>query len=613
MAPRLRFVVTSLLFALVGAGLELASLLLERPWPAPVARRALVETTLLWLAVTLAFALLLVATSLRRRPRAAFAVAPLAFGVAWLLVRLDPLGRLPVPLIGTVGGLALLGAFVAAKLAARACGRLPERGAVGLATALVVAVALADLLAWRRSGLEVAAPPATPTPNLLLISIDTLRADRVGFCGGTLGLTPSLDSFARRSVVFDDAIAPMPLTAPSHVAMLSGFGPHASGVRRNGVPLAENVAVLPDRLARQGYLTAAFVSGLPLADRLLGLAARFHLYDDELDLRAPLCEPVRGAPFGAVALRLLRSRLHGHEATRRDGRETLARAAAWLEARPRAPFFAFVHLYDLHAPYEPRGAGATPSPLFADPASLSPAARAALLEDPDERRRLVDLYDGGVAWLDAQLGPFLERVRMLGLLERTVVVVTSDHGESLGEHGRFADHVEPYAAEIRVPLLIHLPNGELGGRRVAGPAQLEDLAATLRDLLGVSIAVPGSSLAGALRSGTIASRLRFAASARDRPDGGFTVAVCDDRFKLLREAASFDPRSGRFVRAADRLYDLVADPGETHELSGGGEGPPDLARWRAALDEFEKRIAAEDEAGPDAATREKLGRLGYAR
>ena len=148
------------------------------------------------------------------------------------------------------------------------------------------------------------------------------------------------------------------------------------------MPLPASVAVLPDRLASRGYLTAAFVSGLPLADRVIGLAARFHDYDDELDLRAPLCEPVRARPFGALALRLLRSRLHWREASRRDGRETLARAAAWLEAQPRAPFFAFVHLYDLHAPCEPRCAGATPSQLFADPASTTPTARAALLNDP---------------------------------------------------------------------------------------------------------------------------------------------------------------------------------------------------------------------------------------
>jgi arylsulfatase A-like enzyme len=283
----------------------------------------------------------------------------------------------------------------------------------------------------------------------------------------------------------------------------------------------------------------------------------------------------------------------------------------------RTPFFAFVHLYDVHAPYAPHRPGETPSPFFE---RLAPGARVALLDDPAQTRHLIDLYDGEVAYVDSLLGPFLERVRALGVLERTLVVVTSDHGESLGEHDVFADHVGPHRVEIHVPLFIRLPNGRLGATRVAGPAQLQDLPATIRDLLGLSIAVPGVSLANALKTGQIPPRLLFAAGQRDPSNGSSTLAVRDGRFALLREPARFERAASRLVRPAEHLFDTRADPLETRDLlasdAGTGDGSPNLGEWRAALDALARTIEAQGDVPPAAAASdvdEKLHRLGYAR
>src|SRR4051812_34400816 len=228
-------------------------------------------------------------------------------------------------------------------------------------------------------------------PNVLLVTIDTLRADHVGCYGYTNASTPTIDALAKRGVRFETAVAHVPLTGPSHASILTGQIPLGHGFRNNsGFTLSPQVKTAAETFRAAGYRTAAFVSGFPL-DRRFGFDRGFDTYDDHLPKgndrrRTPCVERFADATTDAVL--------------------------RWLQTpspAPSAPFFLWVHYYDPHAPYEPPG---------------------------DLAQRFRDApYDGEIAFADAQLGRLLATLEASGALARTLVLATADHGESLGEHG----------------------------------------------------------------------------------------------------------------------------------------------------------------------------------
>jgi choline-sulfatase len=233
-----------------------------------------------------------------------------------------------------------------------------------------------------------------PRPNLLLITLDAVRADRV-----TAKLTPSLDALAARGTRFERTYAHAPLTLPAHASILTGLLPPAHGVRNNGFRLDAAVTTLAEMLAAAGYRTGAFVGSSAL-DARFGLAQGFEEYDDRYDL-------LHG-PAGANAFR---------QGARR-GAAVLAAASAWI-ARQSEPWFAWAHVRDAHAPYVS--------------------------------------YDHSVAAADAAIGAFLDAPAIAAFRDRTVVVVTSDHGEMLGEHGERTHGLFAYEGAIRVPLILAGP------------------------------------------------------------------------------------------------------------------------------------------------------------
>jgi arylsulfatase A-like enzyme/Flp pilus assembly protein TadD len=299
--------------------------------------------------------------------------------------------------------------------------------------------------------------PAPARPNLLLVTIDTLRADRVGAYGYKLGATPVMDRLAREGVRLADAVVHVPQTRPSHASFFTGRLPYEHGLRDNAsAALPRSTATLASVLRGQGYDTGGFIAAYPVS-RASGLDQGFDNFDD---------------PFGAFEATTTRA-----ARVERPAREVVDRALAWLDRPRSAPFFAWVHLFDPHAPY------AAPAPY--------------------RTRFAARPYDGEVAYADAQLGRLVDWLDRAGLRGRTAVVVTSDHGEGLGEHGEDEHMLFVYDSTLRVPLLMSWPGRLPSGAVVGGQFRGVDLMATVLDLLGVTApATSGASRAGQLLSGS---------------------------------------------------------------------------------------------------------------
>src|SRR5512139_1322212 len=283
--------------------------------------------------------------------------------------------------------------------------------------------------------------PSAGRPNVLLITIDTLRADRLGCYGDRDAATPVLDALAARGVRFPDAVAHVPLTLPSHATILTGVTPLKHGVRDNaGFVLGSTLRTLAEQFRAGGYETAAFVSGFPVHHRF-GLARGFETYDDRFPQGGDPARP----PY-----------------VERRADQTIAAVTAWLarrSAEDRRPFFIWLHLFDPHAPYDP--------------------------PEPYRSRFSARPYDGEVAFADAQIGVLLGRLQQVGQRGQTLVLATSDHGEGLGEHGEPTHGLFIYDSTIRVPLILAGP-GVPSGRVVASLARGIDLAPTLLDLAHVA-------------------------------------------------------------------------------------------------------------------------------
>jgi arylsulfatase A-like enzyme/Flp pilus assembly protein TadD len=399
-----------------------------------------------------------------------------------------------------------------------------------LVAAALVALA-AGVLLWSRGR-----TPAVP-PSLLLVTLDTFRADRLG-----RGLTPNLEALAARGVWFEEAVASVPLTLPSHATILSGLEPPRHGVRDNGTYVfPADPPTLATVLQPRGYATAAFV-GAHVLDRRFGLARGFAHYDDRIDRLAE----------GPSVLE-----------SERRGDVVAEAAAAWIRAQT-GPYFAWVHLYDPHAPYAP--------------------------PEPHARAHAAP-YDGEVAFTDACVGRVLEAARAVSG-EALVVAAVADHGEGLGDHGERTHGLFVYQSTLRVPLILAGP-GLPSGERRRGLARTADVAPTLLAAMGVPAP---ADLDGADLMRTMPAE----AYAESRYAAGFGWAPL------------FSFRSGalKYVDAPrPELYDLAVDPHETRDLAR--ERPSEAARLRSALAEFRRAERAGSAAPIDPDSAEKLRALGY--
>jgi arylsulfatase A-like enzyme/Flp pilus assembly protein TadD len=397
-------------------------------------------------------------------------------------------------------------------------------------------------------------------PNVLLITLDTVRADRMGFLGSSRGLTPTLDGLARGSVVFTLAYAQAPITTVSHATILTGTFPPFHRVNDFGAPLAASAPYLPDLFRKSGYRTAAFVGSLILDPRN-GTAPGFDRGFDSYD----------------AGFRLRRPGEDRYETLERRGEEVTERARRWIGAEATGPWFAWVHLYDAHDPYDPPG---------------------------DWKRRFAAApYDGEIAAIDPLVGRLAQTAGPDAL-----IAVTADHGEALGDHGEETHGVFLYDAALHVPLVVRLPGGRGAGGRVTSRVRLADLAPTLLEAAGLPVppSMQGESLLkllpatdGAVPRRVTPDRPIYAESDYPRRAFGWSplVAWRADRFLYVRA-----PRP--------ELYDLSADPGATRNLANAR--PRVVEGMERELDQFARRSAGETsgKAGGEPRAPGALGALG---
>lgn len=444
---------------------------------------------------------------------------------------------------------------------------------------------------------------AGTSPDILLLSIDTLRRDHVSAYGSSPVPTPNLDALAAAGVRFDDAVTPLPETAPAHSAMLTGRHPARTGVLSNGHSLVPGYVTIAERLAEAGYARGAFVSSFAL-DARTGLGQGFQVYDDDF---AP-------GPRGLSEIQLIRDALRlwlrlgdpmRLEALfERDGAATLARATEWLDGRGASPVFLWVHLFEPHAPYLPHDL-----PGFEDNGSPGAPAldhRAILPQEPGyswseaERAQARRLYAEEVAQADRLVGELLEAVRRRG--RPLAIVFTADHGELLGEHGVDFHHLGLWEPAIRVPLVVVPPSmDKVVHRVVSAQVRSMDIFPTLLDLAGQKVGTGSEGASLLLLAEGLADKSAPTLLVGRHPDAqGLVFGYRTGPVKYLLDPAA----------AWEGLYDLNLDPAEAHNLAAA---QPDVAATaRTVVEEEAAALLNSPGAGDaDAASRELLKALGY--
>jgi arylsulfatase A-like enzyme/tetratricopeptide (TPR) repeat protein len=407
-------------------------------------------------------------------------------------------------------------------------------------------------------------PPSPPErPNLVLVTLDTVRADRIGCYGYGLASTPGIDRLARDGVVAEQAVAVAPLTLPSHASLLTGLAPPRHGVHDNAdyrLPASETT--LAEHLARLGYRTAASVGAAVLSSRL-GIAQGFESY---------------GEPRIAEAGRPTGGGVGFVEIAERGAKSVTDDALAALDRVAGEPFFLWVHYFDPHADYAP--------------------------PEPWRSRFTGRLYDGEIAYTDDQLVRILDALSSRGLDDRTLVVVTSDHGESLGEHGETTHGLFVYDATIRVPWIARFPAVLPAGARYGGLLSGIDLVPSVLSLMGLPPlpGTHGTDHAPGLRSGTpVAAPPAYGESLLGERAYGWAP---------LRSLRSLDEK---YIEApVPEFYRLADDPGEERNLAA--DRFDDVRRWSTRLEDAVAEFGASDleAARPStAAERAVLETLGY--
>jgi arylsulfatase A-like enzyme/Tfp pilus assembly protein PilF len=408
---------------------------------------------------------------------------------------------------------------------------------------------------------------ASDRPNIIIITLDTTRADRMGFLGSKRGLTPNLDAMARDGVVFSRAYSHVPLTTASHATIFTGTYPQFNHVNDFGVPLSPRLPYLPDLLRQRGYQTGAFVGSLIL---------------DPLDGTAPGFD--RGFDVYDAGFHLRRHGADRYKTVERRAGTVVDHALGWLSQLQNAPFFLWVHLYDAHDPYDP------PPPFKAEHASQP--------------------YDGEIAYADASVGRLLSELRKHHLYDETMIAVMADHGESLGAHGEDTHGVFLYDDTLHVPLLIKLPLNRAAGSRVETRVGLVDVAPTVLTTAGLPVPkeMQGESALELLK--TAANGKAPGSAVPDRP----AYAETDYPHRGFGWSSLRALRTGKylFVEAPDReLYDQTADPQAAHNLATTGKAVADTLEFQ--LNEFRQKTTQSlvDLAKPDPEQMQKLQALGY--
>jgi arylsulfatase A-like enzyme len=472
--------------------------------------------------------------------------------------------------------------------------RVAERRSGTVITAIrrttpVVLVGLVALAAWGFATvpgrLEQRAlarlPAARPgAPNVVLLILDTVRAANLSLYGYHRATSPHIDRWAAQGVVFDRAIASAPWTLPSHASMFTGY---YNVTTRTGIdrPLDGRFPTIAEVLRDNGYATAGFTANLGYTTRTSGLARGFTRFED-FPVTAGMV--LRSAWLGRAVSDHL-GWLPGMPAwpVPKTADDITSSFQQWLAGRQKdRPFFAFLNYYDAHGPYRapPEFRGKFGPPAEVEATSERPWSTAELATS-------INAYDGSIAYVDDRLRRVFELLEKEGLRERTLVVLTSDHGEMFGEHGQTAHTSGLYMPALHIPLAMVFPGVVPAGVRVAPPVTMRDIPATILDLVGLSgeSPIPGQSLAAHWRNGApTASPLLSEIDAYDWAPSWTPVRRGDMR--SLVDGPLHYIRNGDGV---EELYEPVVDPAETRNRIGDATLGPAVAKFRATLDSIVRR------------------------
>lgn len=423
------------------------------------------------------------------------------------------------------------------------------------------------LAAWLLAACALAQPQNQP--NVILITLDTTRADRMGFLGNKRGLTPNLDAVAKQGVVFRRAYSQYPLTVPSHATILSGTFPQFHRVNDFGIPLSKDVPYLPEILQSHGYHTAAFVATSlldPTSGWVPGFGRGFDTYQTNFQSSG-------GEDTNA-----------GSQSLEHPADFVVGEVRSWLKDQTNGPFFIWIHLYDPHAPYDP--------------------------PEPFKTRFASDPYDGEIAFADSELGKVFADLKSRGLYDNTLIAMMSDHGEAFGEHGEFSHGIFLYDETIHVPLMFKMPGNGFAGKQVDAQVGLVDIVPTI--LEGAGIAVPatvqGKSLAPLMNPDTPKTALtsleeRPAYSETDYPHRDFGWSA----LRALREKKYLYVKAPR-----QEVYDRSADPKAEHNLASSSPAVAQVLDKK--LDTFRAQTSSArkpGEAEVDPRLVQQLAALGY--
>jgi choline-sulfatase len=432
-------------------------------------------------------------------------------------------------------------------------------------------------------------------PNVLLITIDTLRADHVSAYGYTRETTPNIDKLAEEGVRFEDAYCTVPFTGPSHASILTGLPPYLHGALINGVRIHGEVTTLQEYLQDAGYATSAVVSAWPLKDKSCGLRRGFDTYDEEF------------------------VNAYGIWHTQQFGDITADKAIRWLHANAGKKFFLWVHLFDPHQPYRS-------NPGFTEFKDLKRACVDSLYKRKPKWNEVVDRYDSEILFTDHQVGRILQALRELKCFGKTLVVITADHGESLGERGYNGHGRHLYESSVRVPLVFHFPGRAFQGKEVATEVSTMDIMPTILDFLGIPVDFPkwntGASLLPLLRSEPVGPD-RFVEFAIYSGKVGrfprfFSILWYQKSDKTLPKRIGMSRDGWKVIFTPEKkteLFNVKEDPTETKNLN---KKHPQLSlRLKSeVVENFQKSPGLEElkrvrKVKLDRETREKLKSLGY--
>lgn len=448
-------------------------------------------------------------------------------------------------------------------------------------------------LVWFQERESIAHLPAPPdnAPNVILITLDTVRAANLSVYGYSRETTPRLQAFAKTGVVFEHALSSSPWTLPAHATMFTGRWHHELSVDYF-LPLDNTFPTLAEFLASLGYLTAGFVANSHYCGHETGLEQGFIRYQDHV---VSLGEVFSSTRLRAVfAHKRIRKWLKSDEKLDRKSAALInSRVLQWLGTVGNRPFFLFVNYYDAHSPYLP------PSPydrIFGPPRSRGKISFAERwMGDRDSRpvssanadvQEEINAYDGALKYLDDQMYELFEQISSLGKLNNTLVIITSDHGEAFGEHGLLGHGNSLYRTSVEVPLIVRFPDRIPRGVRIDTPVTVRDLAATVVGLIGLKdeSPFPGHSLArywqGERSSKASPPLLQTLLHAPG--NAGWLPVSKGDMHSILSEGY-------RYVLNGDgveELYDFDADPWEHEDLAGLPQHAELLKRLRKRLGEM---------------------------